>query len=147
MDRLSQVLSQLEQLAAEARALMAGTPTTYPAIVTIDGATLRLDAPVAADWKPSMEARELTRYGSFGNEPSNGAQFGQALRSPAGYPMVYTPDGAGGFIYAWVNYNGVNFPDDAAVFAYKEAVRRRDAANARAGGTFSPGYQPGTADT
>ena len=138
MERLTQILRQITELATEAQSLSGGgsdPDLTYPRIVTIDGASLELHAPIAADWIPSMETRELTRYGSFGSEPSNGARFNQPLRSPAGYPMVYTPDGMGGFRGSWVNYNGVNFTDDAAVRAYQAAVK----AQHRDTSPFSPG--------
>lgn len=129
-DRLYSLVAQIKGLVDEANALANGDTTpvgTYPRIVTIDGASMEVAAPLAADWVPSMTDRELTRYGSFGSEPSNGAQYGQPIRSPAGYPLRYTPNGMGGFVGTpTVVYDGQTFPDDAAVIAYKAAVAERD---------------------
>jgi hypothetical protein len=109
-----------------------------PGIVVIGGARLNLEAPIRADWIPSMTDRELTQFGTHGSEPSNGTRFGKPLRSPAGYPLHYTPDGFGGTRGAQVYYDGVGFPDDAAIEAFKVAVRQRDANLDRVGGRFSP---------
>jgi hypothetical protein len=127
-DRIEQLVIQIKQLADEANALLLGGDDSgghYPRIVTIDGAAVELHAPINPDWIPSMETRELTRYGSFGSEPSNGGRFGQPLRSPAGYPLNYVPDGMGSYRAVQVVYDGVAFPDDAAVEAFKAAVAAR----------------------
>lgn len=110
-------------------------PGPYPRIVVRDGASLMAEAPIALDWIPSMTDRELTRFGSFGSDPSNGMRFGQPLRSAAGYPLVYTPDGMGSYRGIQVVYDGVAFPDDNAVAAFKVAV----AAQHRDNSPFSPG--------
>jgi hypothetical protein len=144
-ERLKEIVAHMGALLEEAEAIVGidddplDPAQNYPRIVAIDGAALELYAPLAADWIPSMHARELTRLGSYGSEPSNGGQFGQPLRSAAGYPLIYTPDGFGGFRQVQVNYDGVNFPDDLAVQVYKKAVAESRAAGARNGGTFSPG--------
>jgi len=94
-----------------------------PGTVTINGATIALLEPISARWKPSLTDQLLTRYGRQGADPSD-AGPGQPRRSPAGFPLVYTPWGAK------VLHNGQTFADDAAVEAWEEAVARQDAANA-----------------
>ena len=110
-----------------------------PGIVVIGGARLNLEEPIAMDWKPSVTDRELTQFGTHGSEPSNGTRFGKPLRSSAGYPLHYTPDGFGGSRGVSVVYDGATFPNDEAVAAFKIAVAKRDANLDRVGGRFSPG--------
>lgn len=89
-----------------------------PGVVEIDGAVLKLDAPLRSDWKAPMATREMTRYGRFGGDPSN-APEGKPKRSPAGYPLHYPIGGSGP---PRVGYGDTTHDDDAAVEAYKASV-------------------------
>lgn len=103
-----------------------------PGTATFEGANFELVQPVAADWLPSMEERELAgRYGKVGGDPSNGdpnvavGEMG-AMRSPAGYPMQWGKSGDGSIVGPGrVIYNGVTHDDDAAVEQYKAAIGAR----------------------
>lgn len=73
-----------------------GTETPYPKIVAVHGVNMRLDAPVSADYRPSMTAWIFGHQANtFVGEPSNGAKVGMPLRSAAGYPLFYAIGGDG----------------------------------------------------
>jgi hypothetical protein len=92
-------------------------------MVTINGATIALLEPISARWKPSLTDQLLTQYGKHGADPSD-AGPGQPRRSPAGFPLVYTPFGPR------VLHNGQVFADDAAVEAWEAAVAQTAATSA-----------------
>jgi len=124
------IAQQLRALADQ----LEGSPASGfvgPGIVVIDGAAINLAEPIAADWLPGMEAQQFSQRGSIVGEPSNANPTIGPRRSPAGYPLQYpgvrwdgygTPSGP-----AQVLYNGVTFPNDAAVLEYRAASAVRDA--------------------
>lgn len=109
-------------------------PALYP--FHYKGKTLLIadpKGPINAGWLPSMEALVLggffmpqtTTYVIA--DPSN-APEGYPARSPESFPLFYAIDGDGKPVgQPRISFNGVTLDNDAAVPAYLEAARQRDA--------------------
>lgn len=141
-----ELAQQLKSIAYQLIAVATGesvAPTEpaveYPRVVTVDGARFMVSAPLNPLWKPSQYGRMFGARMVL-NEPSN-AQPGQALRSPAGYPLVY------GIGEPRILYGDSTFADDGKVAEYIAAVAESQAGQARrdaeTGADFSGGKPAG----
>lgn len=145
-------LESIEAAVLEVRDLLqsgAGTtPPGSPALIypgpnglaIIQGWVFAIDEPIAADWKPSMEAVEkMARYGRIGADPSNAFDSGLPKRSSiTSTPMFYPVGQYGPTPPGRLMYGGSTFADEAELAEYKARV----IAYPGTGGSFSPG-RPG----
>lgn len=110
--------------------------TDYPRVVVVQGAQFYAKVPINPKWEPSQYGKVFGKKMIL-NDPSN-APDGKPLRSAAGYPLYYGPDGK-----ARVLYGESTFSTDEQVEAYIVAVaasiagqEKRDEENKY---DFSPG--------
>jgi hypothetical protein len=118
----------LEAAVAQILALMRGdirsdVRTVGPGVFTVGGATMNLLEPLAVDWEPSHYAREMTKYGKVGDDPSNGdGSAAYPRRSLRGYPFVYATGVSGPVGHGVIAFAGQTFADDNAVAAFKKRM-------------------------